>query len=120
MPIDADYYIEQQLKPPLMRLFEPVIGQDQPKVAAMLFDGDKARKVATPSKSAKGGLGAFIRRGERCLACRAALPNANAFCAACEGTDKAAEVRSTKFTEGRSLRAQSDKLVSTCDDCTRH
>merc|ERR1711953_485250 len=66
LPIDADYYIEQQLKQPLLRIFEPVVGEDLAKVTSMLFDGDKGRKMAAPTLASKGGLGAYLKRGERC------------------------------------------------------
>merc|ERR1712176_1306465 len=84
----------------------------------MLFDGDKGRKVIAPNATAKGGLGAYLRRGDRCLACRTPMPNSNAFCAICEGTEAADNARRAKATEGDAVRKRNEVLQSACAQCT--
>merc|ERR1712066_140555 len=99
LPIDADYYIEQQLKQPLLRIFEPVVGGDPAKVTSMLFAGGEGRRASAPSTASKAGLGAFFKRGEKCIACNASVAGAEAFCKACDGTEKADVARSAKVKE---------------------
>jgi len=117
LPIDPEYYIEQQLRLPLLRIFEPCVGGDPAKVDSMLFAGDKGRKVAAPSAAAKGGLGAFIKRGEKCLACRTVVQGSEAFCKNCTGTEAAATACQAKVAEGRALCERRKALRATCVGC---
>merc|ERR1719217_1053303 len=45
LPIDAEYYLEHQLKQPLIRVFEHVCGSDE-KAAQALFTGGGGQRVA--------------------------------------------------------------------------
>mmetsp|Transcript_65330 Transcript_65330/g.202329 ORF Transcript_65330/g.202329 Transcript_65330/m.202329 type:complete len:576 (+) Transcript_65330:555-2282(+) len=117
LPMDSEYYIEQQLRLPLLRIFEPCVGGDPGKVDSMLFAGDKGRKVLAPSAAAKGGLGAFIKRGEKCIACRTVVQGAEAFCKSCAGTEAAAAAREAKAAEGRALRERREELRARCAKC---
>jgi len=115
LPIDAEYYIEQQLKQPLLRIFEPIVGGDSAKVVSMLFAGAQVQKVTVPR--GLGGLSAFIKRGEKCLVCRVALQTSAAFCKDCDGTDQAANAREAKLVEGRAIYARQCALRGTCQGC---
>ena len=44
LPIDFNYYIENQIKLPLSRIFEPIFG-DIKKTELALFTGDHVRNV---------------------------------------------------------------------------
>ena len=44
IPIDYYYYLENQLKQPLLRLFEPIYD----KAEIMLFSGDHTRNIYIP------------------------------------------------------------------------
>lgn len=68
IPIDTQYYLENQLANPLMRIFEPIL--ENPKE---LLSGDHTRsiKVSAPSM---GALSKFTVKLETCLGCRATLP----------------------------------------------
>eukprot|EP00927_Polykrikos_kofoidii_P033006 TRINITY_DN27969_c1_g1_i1.p1 TRINITY_DN27969_c1_g1~~TRINITY_DN27969_c1_g1_i1.p1 ORF type:complete len:347 (+),score=59.67 TRINITY_DN27969_c1_g1_i1:21-1061(+) len=117
LPIDDEYYIEHQLKLPLLRIFEPVVGSGQAsKVASMLFAGGSGRKAAAPS-TVEGSLGAFIRRGKSCLVCRAAVPDNEAFCDRCNGTEQALTARIAKASEGRIAQKRQEELRRTCRRC---
>ena len=72
LPIDTSYYLTNQLKEPMMRLFEPIIGKSK---AQSLFTGDHTFKVVSskPTKSA-GGLMAFVERSEPCLGAAESSP----------------------------------------------
>ncbi|KAH0582948.1 DNA-directed DNA polymerase delta [Termitomyces sp. 'cryptogamus'] len=68
LPIDTKYYLENQLSKPLMRIFEPVLGEK----AASLLSGDHTRtiQIATPTV---GGLMKFAVKTVTCLGCKTPL-----------------------------------------------
>ncbi|KAA1076934.1 DNA-directed DNA polymerase delta [Puccinia graminis f. sp. tritici] len=68
IPIDTKYYLDNQLSKPLMRIFEPILGEK----SSSLLAGDHTRivSIATPTQ---GGLMGFIKRTETCLGCRVPL-----------------------------------------------
>eukprot|EP00929_Paragymnodinium_shiwhaense_P089962 TRINITY_DN5018_c0_g1_i1.p1 TRINITY_DN5018_c0_g1~~TRINITY_DN5018_c0_g1_i1.p1 ORF type:complete len:1249 (+),score=246.01 TRINITY_DN5018_c0_g1_i1:91-3837(+) len=115
LPLDADYYIDQQLKMPLLRIFEPVVQMEAAKLASSLLGGNIGRRTAMPS--AKGGLGMFVRRVEKCLACRVAVGSKEPFCKTCAGTDRAKTVAEQKQADGRLLRARQEVLTAACASC---
>ena len=67
LPIDFDYYLEKQLKAPLMRLFEDVIPNSQ-----SLFNGEHTRKRYQP-KATTGALSKFITVTNTCIGCKTSL-----------------------------------------------
>lgn len=67
MPIDFDYYLEKQLKAPLMRLFEDVIPNSQ-----SLFNGEHTRKRYQP-KVTTGAMSKFIQITNTCSGCKTSL-----------------------------------------------
>jgi len=70
LPIDVDYYLNKQLRKPLIRIFSPIFGNDQ-KAAQQLFEGPhmKERKQATP----RGEITRYFGQPKhRCMVCRAA------------------------------------------------
>jgi DNA polymerase delta subunit 1 len=66
LPIDTEYYIEQQLSKPVHRIFEPIMDN-----VYELFRGDHT-KVVVPSTPFVGPMNAFIERAVLCVGCRAA------------------------------------------------
>ena len=58
LPIDFNYYIENQIKLPLSRIFEPIFG-DVKKTELALFTGDHVRNVYQPKMNTTRGLGMF-------------------------------------------------------------
>jgi DNA polymerase delta subunit 1 len=58
LPIDYTYYIENQIKLPLTRIFEPIFG-DVKKAEAALFTGDHVRTIYQPKMNTNKGLGMF-------------------------------------------------------------
>ncbi|KAJ8612676.1 hypothetical protein CTAYLR_002097 [Chrysophaeum taylorii] len=66
LPVDARYYLENQLYKPLRRIFEPVV-----KDTEFLLKGDHTRVVCKPTPVArKGGIVAFASRKLQCLGCK--------------------------------------------------
>jgi len=72
LPIDTRYYLENQLSKPLMRIFEPILGEK----ATSLLSGDHTRtiQIATPSV---GGLMKFAVKTATCLGCKTPLKPTN-------------------------------------------
>lgn len=64
LPIDTEYYIEQQLSKPLSRIFEPIMDNVQE-----LFRGDHTRTVS--SASLKGPMNVFLKAMPVCVGCKA-------------------------------------------------
>lgn len=68
LPIDTKYYLENQLSKPLMRIFEPVLGDK----AASLLSGNHTRTVNIAAPSG-GALMKFAVKIPTCLSCKAGL-----------------------------------------------
>ncbi|ADM12173.2 DNA polymerase catalytic subunit delta [Encephalitozoon intestinalis ATCC 50506] len=64
LPIDTEYYIEQQLSKPMERIFEPVMDN-----VDELFKGDHTRVVQRASL--KGPMNTFLKLADVCVGCRA-------------------------------------------------
>ncbi len=72
MPIDYDFYLEHQLKQPLIRIFEPIL---QSGSESTLFSGDHTRNRVQAKMSASTGLGKFAVVQKTCLGCKNILKN---------------------------------------------
>lgn len=80
MPIDTRYYLENQLSKPLMRIFEPILGEKAGSLCKSCFRivltfpvaGEHTRsiQIATPTV---GGLMKFAVKTATCLGCRTPL-----------------------------------------------
>ncbi|KAF8603753.1 delta DNA polymerase, partial [Ceratobasidium sp. AG-I] len=81
IPIDTKYYLDNQLSKPLMRIFEPILGE---KAANTLLSGNHTRtiQIATPTV---GGLMKFAVKTLTCLGCKTPLRanNSNTVGAVC-------------------------------------
>eukprot|EP00913_Durusdinium_trenchii_P016732 g15729.t1 len=49
MPLDVEYYVEHQLKQPLLRVFEPVLGLSPKKTEPPLWHKRATRKSSSVS-----------------------------------------------------------------------
>uniref|UniRef100_A0A8D0GSU0 DNA-directed DNA polymerase n=1 Tax=Sphenodon punctatus TaxID=8508 RepID=A0A8D0GSU0_SPHPU len=70
LPIDTQYYLEQQLAKPLLRIFEPILGEG--KAQSILLKGEHTR-CKTVLTAKVGGLMAFATKRSTCIGCRALL-----------------------------------------------
>lgn len=64
LPIDKEYYIEQQLLKPVQRLFEPIMAD-----VSSLFHGEHT-KVISSCVTMQGPLNAFIKANDECVGCK--------------------------------------------------
>ncbi|MEQ2181000.1 hypothetical protein GOODEAATRI_006942, partial [Goodea atripinnis] len=76
IPIDTQYYLEQQLSKPLLRIFEPILGET--KAETVLLKGDHTR-CKTVLTSKVGGLMAFAQKRSTCIGCKAVLKTDGVF-----------------------------------------
>ena len=75
LPIDYDAYLDKQLKKPLSKIFDPILGNTSKE----LFGGEhtKIRYVAPIQKE---GLGNFVQIKQKCLSCKKVMNNDDALC----------------------------------------
>ncbi|KAJ8347236.1 hypothetical protein SKAU_G00286370 [Synaphobranchus kaupii] len=81
IPIDTQYYLDQQLSKPLLRIFEPILGES--KAESILLKGEHTR-CKTVLTSRVGGLMAFAQKRNTCIGCRAVLKTDAAVCNFCK------------------------------------
>ncbi|KAJ3039452.1 DNA-directed DNA polymerase delta [Rhizophlyctis rosea] len=80
IPIDTKYYLENQLSKPLMRIFEPILGNK----ANSLLAGDHTRTISVAAPTI-GGLMKFAVKTATCLGCKTPLKkNESAVCQHCK------------------------------------
>jgi len=111
IPIDTTYYLENQLRNPLTRIFEPIIDN-----VSSLFTGDHTRTISKPTPTVKAGIMAFAVKTNRCLACKAPLPGGEGtLCAHCK--PKEAEVYRKKLAVVNEQEDKFSRLWTQCQRC---
>ncbi|CCM00374.1 uncharacterized protein FIBRA_02404 [Fibroporia radiculosa] len=115
IPIDTKYYLENQLSNPLMRIFEPILGEK----AASLLSGDHTRtiQIATPSV---GGLMKFAIKTTTCLGCKTPIRANNsvkdgAVCNNCR--PRMSELFQKQVTSASELQVRFSRLWTQCQRC---
>lgn len=127
MPLDVEYYVEHQLKQPLLRVFEPVLGLSPKKTEEELFgfggSPSSSQKVVSkaPAGGGGGGIGKFLKTKKRCLApgCRNfEQESGNAFCHTCAADPSRLQQAYLAVLEVmRPLEVETSKLLSQCMRC---
>lgn len=112
LPIDANYYLENQLKKPIQRLFSPIISNPD-----TLLKGDHTRMVIRSTPSSNSGIMAFAVKTLKCLYCKSPLkPNETGpVCHSCQ--DKIPEVYMGVIAQKSELEKRYCELWSTCQKC---
>jgi DNA polymerase delta subunit 1 len=110
IPIDTAYYIENQLRKPLERLFEPML-----KNVNSLFAGDHASKIKLHTNRA-GAMTRFTVKTNTCMACKTPLKNPTTVtCADCRG--KEGEVYLEHVARVREHEQQFARAWTQCQRC---
>jgi len=118
LPVDAEYYLESQLKQPLLRIFEHVCGGSQ-KAEQALFACAAGQTVVAATASATRGMGKFVKPRPKCLGCNAAILSieTEALCGHCKA--KGADYECSLFAEFRKRaldrEAELAKLRACCN-----
>ncbi|KAJ4932472.1 hypothetical protein JOQ06_010893 [Pogonophryne albipinna] len=112
IPIDTQYYLEQQLSKPLLRIFEPILGES--KAENILLKGDHTRcKTVLTSKI--GGLMAFAQKRSTCIGCKAVLKSDTAVCDFCK--KKESELYQKEIFHLNTLEERFSRLWTQCQRC---
>ncbi|KAH9421124.1 DNA polymerase delta 1, catalytic subunit [Dermatophagoides pteronyssinus] len=75
IPIDTQYYLENQISKPLIRIFEPIFRE---KTESVLLRGDHTR-TKTVLTSKVGALFKYTNKRETCIKCKTSLPDKHEF-----------------------------------------
>ncbi|ETW78956.1 hypothetical protein HETIRDRAFT_155985 [Heterobasidion irregulare TC 32-1] len=115
IPIDTKYYLENQLSKPLMRIFEPILGEK----ASSLLSGDHTRtiQIATPTI---GGLMKFAVKTVTCMGCKTPLRANNsvkggAVCNNCR--PRLGELYQNQVLTTSELQVRFSRLWTQCQRC---
>lgn len=115
MPIDTNYYLDNQLAKPLGRIFEPILGETK---ARMLLAGDHTRTISVAAPSI-GGLMKFAQKTLTCMACKKPLKgkeeNGGAVCADCAG--RVGEFYEKTLGKVSDLEVRFGRLWTQCQRC---
>ncbi|RWS23196.1 DNA polymerase delta catalytic subunit-like protein [Leptotrombidium deliense] len=117
LPIDTDYYLNNQLIKPLLRIFEPIYGPEKAK--SLLLYGEHTRRK-TVTTVVDGPLSKFMVQRERCLNCKSLLP-INSKAAVCDRTEchlHQPELFQTEMCKLQELELLFNKLWTQCQRCT--
>ncbi|KAJ8296854.1 DNA polymerase delta catalytic subunit [Rhodotorula toruloides] len=113
IPIDTKYYLDNQLSKPLMRIFEPILGEK----ASSLLAGDHTRTVSIVAPTV-GGLMKFAVKTVTCLGCRTPLkPNSlnQAVCNNCR--PRTAELHAKQVSIAAQAETAYARLWTQCQRC---
>lgn len=114
IPIDAKYYLENQLSKPLVRIFQPILGDN---AESILLRGEHTR-TRTVVTSKVGALSAFTQKKETCLGCKSVLPKGyenEAVCSYCK--PKEANIYQQELCHHRMLEDRFSELFTECQRC---
>ncbi|XP_048473423.1 DNA polymerase delta catalytic subunit [Rhincodon typus] len=112
IPIDTQYYLEQQLAKPLLRIFEPILGET--KAEAVLLRGEHTR-CKTVLTSKVGGLMAFAKKRSTCIGCKAVLNDNGAVCSYCKC--RQSELYQKEVSQLKLLEEKFSRLWTQCQRC---
>ncbi|XP_076045368.1 DNA polymerase delta 1, catalytic subunit isoform X3 [Oratosquilla oratoria] len=112
LPIDYEYYLTNQLSKPLLRIFEPILGD---KAESQLLKGDHTRsRIITHSKV--GAMAKFITKKASCVGCKVPIPSAGeALCQHCKR--KEGDIYLSKMEALGELEEKFSRLWTQCQRC---
>lgn len=113
LPIDVKYYLENQMSNPLMRIFEPILGE---RKAKEVLSGAHTRTIKM-SAPKTGGLMRFAKKAELCKNCKSPLKSSNhgALCENC--VSKAPELYGNALAQMNYLENKFSRLWTECQRC---
>ncbi|EDO49294.1 predicted protein [Nematostella vectensis] len=114
VPIDTGYYLENQLSKPLLRIFEPILGES--KASSALLKGEHTR-TKTIVTSTVGKLSMFTKKRSTCIGCKALLDDdGSAVCKHCKSRES--ELFQKEIEHLRVLEERFARLWTQCQNCT--
>ncbi|XP_052225251.1 DNA polymerase delta catalytic subunit-like [Dreissena polymorpha] len=110
--IDTQYYLENQLSKPLLRIFEPILGEK--RAESELLKGEHTR-TKTMMTSKVGGLMAFATKKSSCIGCKVPLDNDAAVCKHCKSRES--EIYQKEISTINALEEKFSRLWTQCQRC---
>uniref|UniRef100_A0A1J3F193 DNA polymerase n=2 Tax=Noccaea caerulescens TaxID=107243 RepID=A0A1J3F193_NOCCA len=109
IPIDPNYYLENQISKPLLRIFEPVLKN----ASKELLHGSHTRSISitTPSNS---GIMKFAKKQLSCVGCKVPISNGT-LCSRCKGRE--AELYCKNVSQVSDLEELFGRLWTQCQEC---
>nr|BAO20831.1 DNA polymerase delta catalytic subunit [Baculentulus morikawai] len=112
IPIDATHYLENQISKPLIRIFEPILGE---KAESILLRGDHTR-TKTVVTAKVGALAAFTKKKATCIGCKTPLnQDGDALCKHCE--ENKSELYQKQISQVQVLEEKFSRLWTQCQRC---
>lgn len=111
IPIDPQYYLENQISKPILRIFEPILKN----ASKELLHGSHTRSISisTPSNS---GIMKFAKKQLTCIGCKALLSNGDrTLCSHCRGRE--AELYCKTVAQVSDLETLFGRLWTQCQEC---
>lgn len=111
IPIDPQYYLENQISKPLLRIFEPILKN----ASKELLHGSHTRSISisTPSNS---GIMKFAKKQLSCIGCKALISNTDrTLCSHCKGRE--AELYCKTVANVSELEMLFGRLWTQCQEC---
>lgn len=109
--LDYQYYVENQLRKPLMRIFEPIMNKPE-----QLLSGDHTRAIARPTPK-DGGIIGFTIKQATCIGCRASLRSGEkTVCSACR--PKTGELYYRQLATVTDLENKFGRAWTQCQRCS--
>ncbi|RWS22315.1 DNA polymerase delta catalytic subunit-like protein, partial [Leptotrombidium deliense] len=71
LPIDTNYYLNNQISKPVLRIFEPIYGPEKAKSLILYGDHTRNKTIVSPKD---GPLSKFLVKRDRCLSCNTIMP----------------------------------------------
>ncbi|MPC19065.1 DNA polymerase delta catalytic subunit [Portunus trituberculatus] len=112
LPIDYEYYLSNQLSKPLLRIFEPILGE---KAESQLLKGDHTRSRII-SHSKVGAMAKFITKKASCIGCKVPVPSSSeALCKHCKARESEVYIKQTAVLGD--MEQKFSELWTQCQRC---
>lgn len=113
IPIDAQYYLNNMLAKPLLRIFEPILGESKAESTLLRGEHTLTRTVVT---SKVGALTAFTKKRSTCIGCKVPLDkDTDAVCKHCK--PKESSIYQKRIAQFSALEERFSRLWTQCQRC---
>lgn len=110
IPIDFQYYLQNQLSKPLLRIFGPILSHPE-----SLLSGEHTRHVYKATPSASVGIMRFAVKKYQCLGCKTPIDNKGGLCANCEKDRQSLYL--DRLDDANQLEDRFARLWTQCQRC---
>lgn len=123
LPIDTTYYLENQLKKPLTRIFAPILCKlgesveiSEKRAVSLLFTGEHTRHITRTTPKTLG-IAQFCVQVKTCQICKTRLGDESGICKNCVSENKAQPYLLAKVDEVKKIEKENEDLWDTCQKC---